>query len=142
MVYPNDTPFEIGGAKVLRSSEEDAATVVAAGVTLFEALKACDLLEREGVRVRVIDLFSVKPVDVETLRKAARETGGKVITVEDHYPEGGIGEAVESALSATGARIRLLAVEDLPRSGPPEELMARFRIDAEHIAAAVREMGG
>ena len=142
VVYPNDTPFEIGGAKVLRSSKEDAATVVAAGVTLFEALKACDLLEREGVKVRVIDLFSVKPVDVETLRKAARETGGKVITVEDHYPEGGIGEAVESALSATGARIRLLAVEDLPRSGTPEELMARFRIDAEHIAAAVREMGG
>lgn len=142
VVYPNDTPFEIGGAKVLRSGKEDAATVVAAGVTLFEALKACDRLEREGVKVRVIDLFSVKPVDVETLRKAARETDGKVITVEDHYPEGGIGEAVESALSGTGARIRLLAVEDLPRSGTPEELMARFRIDAEHIAAAVREMSG
>ncbi len=142
VVYPNDAPFEIGSAKVLRSSKEDAATVVAAGVTLFEALKACDRLEREGVKVRVIDLFSVKPVDVETLRKAARETGGKVITVEDHYPEGGIGEAVESALSATGARIRRLAVEGLPRSGKPEELMARFRIDAEHIAAAVREMSG
>ena len=111
-------------------------------MTLVEALKAHDLLAKEGISIRVVDLFSVKPADSEGLQQAAAETGGKVITVEDHYPEGGIGEAVQSALAGTGAGVRKLAVYELPRSGKPEELMARFGIDADHIASAVREMVG
>lgn len=142
VIYPNDEAFEVGKAKVVRSRPEDRVTVVGAGVTLVEALKAHDLLAKEGISIRVVDLFSVKPADSEGLQQAAAETGGKVITVEDHYPEGGIGEAVQSALAGTGAGVRKLAVYELPRSGKPEELMARFGIDADHIASAVREMVG
>ena len=142
VLYSNDVEFEIGKAKVLRSSDTDVVTVVAAGVTLFEALKAYDSLRSDGVNIRIIDLFSVKPIDEEAVRESAQETAGKVITVEDHYPEGGIGEAVQSALMGTGAHLRLLAVRDLPRSGKPEELLARYKIDADHIVAAVSEMAG
>ena len=142
VLYSNDVEFEIGKAKVLRSSDTDVVTVVAAEVTLFEALKAYDSLRSDGVNIRIIDLFSVKPIDEEAVRESAQETAGKVITVEDHYPEGGIGEAVQSALMGTGAHLRLLAVRDLPRSGKPEELLVRYKIDADHIVAAVSEMAG
>lgn len=140
VIYPNNEPFDIGRCKTVRSSPSDVATVVAGGVTLFEALAAYDQLANEGIAVRVIDLFSLKPLDVEGLRAAAAETGGRVLTVEDHYPEGGMGEAVASALAGTGATVSILAVRSVPRSGPPEELLRLYGIDAESIAAAVRAL--
>ena len=142
VIYANDEPFAVGKCKVVRSSSKDRATVVGAGVTLFEALKAHDMLAKAGIAVRVVDLFSVKPIDAEGIRQAAGETGGKVVTAEDHYAEGGIGEAVQSALAGTGAYVRILAVDGVARSGKSEELLAMFGIDAEHIAQAVREMVG
>ena len=138
ILYDPGEEFSIGGCKVLRSSSQDRATLVAAGVTLHEALQAHAALLAENVCVRVIDLYSVKPVDAETLQKAAAETG-VVITVEDHYPEGGLGEAVQSALHATPCRFKKLAVSALPRSGTGEQLMEHFGIGSQAIAAAVKE---
>jgi transketolase len=138
VLYANEEYFPVGQSKTIRTSANDAATVVAAGVTLHEALKAHDALARDGVAIRVIDLYSVKPVDVETLRKAAAETGG-LVTVEDHSLCGGLGEAV---LAAVGHRapVAMLGVSDLPRSGKPAELMRRHGIDAEAIVAAVKAL--
>ncbi len=138
VIYPSDEKFEIGRAKIVRRSEEDLLTIVAAGVTLVEALAACDELEREGIRVRVIDIFSVKPIDAETLRSAARETGDLIISVEDHSSEGGLGDAVASAVSPLGIRAHKLAVSDLPRSGKPEELLAAYGIDRRAIVEKVK----
>jgi transketolase len=134
ILYPMTEMFPIGGSKTLRKSARDAATVVAAGVTVHEALKAADILAKEGTEIRVIDLYSVKPLDVATLRAAARETG-HVITVEDHAAEGGIGEAVAAAL---GAPVTILAVRKMPRSATPTELLAMEEIDAAAIVAAVK----
>ncbi len=139
LLYSPETSFRIGGSAVLRSSDEDAATVVAAGITVHEALEAYKILAGEGIRIRVIDLYSVKPVDEDTLREAAAATHA-VITVEDHRPEGGLGEAVASVLAGTGALFRSLAVRDKPRSGTPQELMACTKIDREAIATAVRDI--
>jgi transketolase len=133
VLYPNGEQFPVGGSKTLRRSPKDAATIVAAGVTLFEALKAHDLLAREGIAVRVIDAYSVKPLDEETLRKAAAETK-RLITVEDHGEAGGLGEAV----AALGLAPKILAVRRMPRSGKPEELLRYCGIDAAAIAAAVK----
>lgn len=138
VIYENGEKFRVGGSKVLRSSENDQATVVGAGVTLHEALEAYDELLAEGIRIRVIDLYSVKPVDRETLRKAAAETG-LLITVEDHYPEGGIGEAVLSALVGVQCKFKQLAVFELPRSGKATELLDHFGISAKGIVKAVKE---
>jgi transketolase len=112
-------------------------------VTLHEALAAADRLAAEGVQARVIDLYSVKPVDVETLARAAAETGA-IVTVEDHWAEGGLGDAVLGALAEAGeiCRVRKLAVDALPGSGSPEELIHEAGIDAEAIAAAARELVG
>ena len=115
------------------------ATVVGAGVTLFEALKAYDELMKAGLAIRVIDLYSIQPIDGKTLRKAAAETNGRVVTVEDHYAGGGIGDAVAAATTGV-ATVRILAVRDIPRSGTPEELADRFGISARHIVEAVRKM--
>ncbi len=139
VIYPNDEVFQVGGCKVLRSSREDQATVVGAGVTVHEALKAYDLLLEQGVAVRVVDLYSVKPVDRKILVRAARETG-RVVTVEDHYPEGGLGEAVQSTLVGISCEFQRLAVHDLPRSGKPEELLDHFGISARRIAETVVAM--
>jgi transketolase len=133
LLYTDADRFSIGGSKVLRSSPKDVATVVAAGVTVHEALKAHAKLEQEGIAIRVIDAYSVKPIDEETLRRAAAETK-KLITVEDHAPCGGLGEAV----AALGLSPTILAVRRIPRSGKPDELMAWCGIDAAAIAAAVR----
>jgi transketolase len=138
VIYENNEVFEVGGSKVLRSSQEDQATVIGAGVTLHEALKAYDELLDEDIKIRVIDLYSVKPVDKETVTKAAAETG-LVITVEDHYPEGGIGEAVLSALSDVQCKFKQIAVSELPRSGPATELLDLFGINAAGIVRAVKE---
>ena len=139
VVYGPTEAFPIGGCKELRRSAQDAATVVGAGVTVFEALKAYDELMKAGIAVRVIDLYSIQPIDEATLRQAAADTGGRIVTVEDHYPGGGIGEAVAAATSGVGT-VRILAVRDIPRSGKPEELLDRFGISARHIADAVKKL--
>ncbi|GAB4235458.1 MAG: transketolase [Acidobacteriota bacterium] len=139
VIYKNDETFEVGGSKVVRKSDRDQATIVAAGVTLHEALAAADELAKEGISVRVIDLYSVKPVDRKTLEQAARETG-LIVTVEDHYAEGGLGEAARGAVDPViPCRWVHLAVRELPRSGKPAELLERCGISANRIAAAVRE---
>ena len=137
VVYAADEPFPIGGSKTLRESASDAATVVAAGVTVFEALAACDALAEAGVRIRVIDAYSLQPVDADGLVAAARATGGRLITVEDHYAAGGLGDAVSDAVSPHGIAVHRLAVRDVPRSGRSAELLDRFGISSRHIVAAV-----
>jgi transketolase len=138
VLYSNDEYFPVGQSKVLRTSPQDAATVVAAGVTVAEALLAHETLAKEKIAIRVVDLYSVKPLDEETLRKAAAETK-RFVTVEDHSIYGGIGEAV-AAVVAGQAAVRRLGVREIPRSGKPAELMAVHGIDAAAIAGAVREM--
>jgi transketolase len=139
ILYAPDEDFPIGGSKVVRDGDD--VTLVGAGITLHEALKAADALADEGVSARVIDLYSVKPIDGETLRAAAEATGG-IVTVEDHWPEGGLGEAVESVFADDDERPRIvrLAVEGMPGSGKPAELLAAAGIDAEHIATAARKL--
>jgi len=139
VIYGPDETFAIGGCKVLRRGDRDVATVVGAGVTVFEALKAHDALAREGVTIRVIDLYSLQPVDAETLVRAGREAG-PIITVEDHYPEGGLGDAVAGAVGPHGIPVHRLAVREIPRSGSPEELLDRFGISAARIVSAVDEL--
>ncbi len=142
VVYGADEEFPVGGARVLRDGDDLA--IVGAGITLHESLKAAERLENEGISARVIDLYSVKPVDGVTLRAAAEATGGRVLTVEDHWPEGGIGDAVLEALSdgETPARVVRLAVRDMPGSGKPAELLAAAGIDADHIVEAARALVG
>jgi transketolase len=142
VIYAPSEKFPVGGSKVVRSGHEDEVTIVGAGITLHEALKAAAELEEEGIAARVIDLYSVKPVDADTLRAAAEATGGRVVTVEDHWPEGGLGEAVLSALADFDAPLRVtkLAVADMPASGKPAELLAAAGIDAGHIAEAARAL--
>lgn len=142
VIYPNDESFAIGGCKVLRCSPQDEVTLVGAGITLHEALKAHQALQQEGIAVRVIDLYSVKPVDQETLLKAAWETNNQMITIEDHYLEGGLGDAVLDAVGSTGVRVHKLAVRQLPRSGKPEELLDACGISARAIIEAVRRLTG
>ena len=137
VLYDNSEQFPIGGSKVLRKSDSDVACVVAAGVTLHEALKAYEILAKQNVHVSVIDLYSIKPLDVSTLVSVARASGNKIITVEDHYVEGGIGQAVTYALCNEGITIHSLAVTRLPRSGKPEELLAFAEIDAAAIVNVV-----
>jgi transketolase len=139
VLYDASDDFKIGGSRVVRQSG-DAATVVGAGVTVFEALKAADELEKEGLGIRVIDAYSVQPIDAATLREAAKATHGVVLTVEDHYAAGGLGDAVAEALASEGIAVTRLAVREIPRSGQPEELLDRYGISAHHIAAAVRRV--
>jgi transketolase len=144
VIYSPDERFEIGGSRVVRRSDDDALSIVAAGITLHEALKAAETLAAEGINARVIDLYSVKPIDAETLKAAAHETNGPIITVEDHWPEGGIGDAVLDAFADDGARPRVikLAVRIMPGSATPAEQLAQAGIDAEHIADAARSAIG
>ena len=141
ILYSNDEDFQVGGSKVLKSSDKDRATLVAAGVTLHEALKASLELESQGLAVRVIDLYSIKPIDEETLLKAARETQ-LLITVEDHYSEGGLGDAVLGALASQPCRLHKIAVEGLPRSGESAQLMDAFGLSAKSIVKKVKELVG
>ncbi|MDX6504239.1 MAG: transketolase, partial [Gaiellaceae bacterium] len=140
-LYGADEPFRIGGSHVVRSSDDDEVTIVAAGITLHEALAAADELANEDVAVRVIDLYSLKPVDVKTLEAAAEATGA-IVTVEDHWAEGGIGDAVLGALAGSEHRPRIvkLAVEDMPGSGTPTELLHAAKIDRAAIVTAVRSL--
>jgi transketolase len=141
VIYEAGDEFPVGGSKVVRSSDDDEVTLIGAGITLHEALKAADTLAGDGVTARVIDLYSVKPVDVETLRAAAEATG-RFVVAEDHWPEGGLAEAVLSAFVDTDETPRLvhLAVREMPGSGKPAELLAAAGIDAEHIATAARQL--
>ncbi len=141
ILYSNDESFVVGGSKVVRRSDDDRVTLVGAGITLHEALAASDQLQAEGIAARVIDLYCVKPVDAETLRQAARDTGC-IVTVEDHYPEGGLGDAVLGALADEEVRVRKLAVTGLPQSGAPDELRDAFGISRGKIVAAVKELLG
>jgi transketolase len=141
LLYSAGEEFPIGGSKVLKSSAGDAATVIAAGITVFEALKAADEMAKLGTPVRVIDAYSVKPLDEEGIRRAVRETGGRGVVVEDHFEAGGLGEAVAAALAGE-ARLRHLCVRELPRSGPSRELLDKYGIDAAHIVAAVKALCG
>ena len=138
IVYGPEEEFFIGGSKELRKSGEDRVTVVAAGITLFEALKAYEDLKSDGIMIRVIDLYSIKPLDLATLEEAARQTEA-IVTVEDHFAEGGLGEAVQSALAGIAA-VHILAVRKMPASGTPEELLKYEGISKEAIVQKVREV--
>jgi transketolase len=141
VLYGPDEEFAIGGSRVLRSSDDDEVTLVGCGITVHEALKASDSLADEGIAARVVDCYSVKPIDAETLLGAAEETG-RIVVVEDHWPEGGLGEAVLAALADHDghAQVRRLAVTEMPRSGKGAELLAAYGIDADAIAEAVRQL--
>jgi transketolase len=131
----------VGGSKVVRQSDKDEATVIAAGITLHEALKAYDQLQSEGINVRVIDAYSVKPLDEETVIAAAEETGGKIVVVEDHWPEGGLGDAVLEVFAQLDGplpEVVKLAVQSMPGSGTPDELLEEAGISAHHIVQAVK----
>lgn len=141
VLYGPEETFTIGGSKTLRASDKDAAAVIAAGITLHEALAAYETLKAEGVAIRVIDLYSVKPVDVETLKKAAAECGGNLITVEDHWPEGGLADAVLEAFNGRPApSVTRLGVKAMPDSGKPAEMLRAAGIDAEAIVTTVRAL--
>jgi transketolase len=139
VIYDANEDFPIGGCKVVRASDDDVATVVAAGVTLHEALAAYDQLAKENIRIRVVDLYCVKPVDSGTLQRAAEATG-RILVVEDHYAEGGMADAVRAALAHSGVRVHSLAVEKKPMSGKPRELLDFAGIGSRSIAGKVREL--
>ena len=143
ILYSKEEKFPVPGFKVPRKSAQDRVTVIGAGITVHEALKAADELKSQGTAIRVIDLYCVKPLDGKALAAEISATGGRLVTVEDHWAEGGIGEAVLSALAQAGAtpsKFRLLAVREMPHSGKPDELVDAFGISARHIAEAVREI--
>ncbi|HEV2391988.1 MAG TPA: transketolase [Verrucomicrobiae bacterium] len=140
VLYKNEESFPIGGAKVLRQQTNDKVTVVAAGVTLYEALKAADALKAQGVGITVIDAYSIKPLGRDTILTAAQKTNNLVVTVEDHYAEGGLGDAVAGELSSAGVKVHKLAVFELPRSGKAEELLAKYGLDSEAIIRKVNSL--
>jgi transketolase len=138
IIYSNEEPFSIGGCKVLKESKQDVATIVAAGITLHEALAAFDELQKKDISVRVIDLYSVKPVDEQTLRKAAQETG-RFVTVEDHFAQGGMADAVRSVFTTDPVPLKSLCVRKKPKSGKPKELLDYEDISCSAIVRAVEE---
>jgi transketolase len=142
VIYAATEPFVAGGSKTLRQSPQDIVTVVAAGVTVFEALKAHDALKKTGQAIRVIDAYSIQPIDRDGLVAAGKATAGRVITVEDHYAHGGLGDAVSEAVWDQGFRVRRLAIREIPRSGTPEELLDKYGISARAIVDAVRTLAG
>ena len=140
ILYDADESFPIGGSKVVRQSSEDKVTVVAAGVTLHEALEAHGTLAAEGIAIRVIDLYSIKPIDTEALKAAAVQTNNTLITVEDHYSEGGLGDAVLDAVATEGVYVHKLAVTGVSRSGKPEELLELHGISANSIVQKIKDI--
>ena len=140
VIYGPEESFPIGGSKVVRQSGDDVAAVIGAGVTLFEALKAHDELKSEGISIRVIDAYSVQPIDARTMIDAGKATGGALITVEDHFPSGGIGDAVSEAVAPAGFTVTRLAVREIPRSGQPDELLDRYGISARRIVESVKQI--
>ena len=140
ILYGPDETFTIGGSKVLRHSEKDKLTIVAAGVTLHEALKAYDELQKSGIAVRIIDLYSIAPIDVSTLKQAAKATNNLVLTVEDHYLHGGIGDAVLSALSTEGVRLHKMGIQEIAHSGKPDQLLDHYGINARAIIEKTKQL--
>jgi len=140
ILYGPDETFAIGGSKVLRQSEKDQLTIVAAGVTLHESLKAYDELQKSGIAVRIIDLYSIAPIDAATLKQAAKATNNLVLTVEDHYLHGGIGDAVLSALSTDGIRLHKMGIQEIAHSGKPDQLLDHYGINARAIIEKVRQL--
>ncbi len=140
ILYGNEDTFPIGGSKILRHSPADQLTIVSAGVTLFEALKAYDRLKETGISVRVIDLYSIVPIDRTALLESARATGNTILTVEDHYAHGGLGDAVANAVVSEGIRVHKLAVREIPHSGKPDELLDRYGISARVIVETAKKI--
>jgi len=138
VIYSTDERFPVGGSKVVRQSDKDVATIVAAGVTLFEALKAHELLAKDGIAIRVVDAYCVQPIDRDGLIAAGKASGGRILTVEDHYAQGGLGDAVSEAVWDQGFSVQRLAVREIPRSGEPDELLERYGISAAAIVRAVK----
>jgi transketolase len=143
VLYAESEPFAPGNAKVVRQSSDDQVTIVGAGITLHGALEAADELAKQGIAVRVIDPFTLKPLDRATILASAQATGGRIITVEDHYPEGGLGDAVAGELAdVAGVVVHKMAVREIPRSGTPEELVDHYGISAARIVAKVKSILG
>jgi transketolase len=140
IIYDLDEKFEIGGAKILKQSDSDAITVVACGVTVFEALKAYEVLQKDGISIRVIDAYSIKPLARELILSSALKTDMQLITVEDHFEEGGLGDAVAGELSSEGVRVHKLAVNEVPHSGKEAELLTKYKIDSLAIIELVRQL--
>lgn len=138
-LYSQDEKFPIGGSKVLRKSKKDAVTIIAAGITVFEALKAHEELKKEGIRTRVIDAYSIEPFDSENITRAVEETRKNAIIIEDHFRNGGLGDAAAAALAGK-ARIIHLCIKELPRSGKPGELLDKYGISAPHIVKAAKKL--
>jgi transketolase len=139
LIYNKGDKFPIGGSKVLKKNRKDAVVVIAAGLTVHEALKAYDELKKEKILIRVIDAYSIQPIDKENITREVTQAGKKVVVVEDHFQNGGLGDAVASALGGK-AEIIHLAIKELPRSGEPEELLDKYGINARHIKIAVKEL--
>ena len=139
VLYSPSEEFTIGGSKVLKKDKRDAVTVIGAGITVFEALGAYDDLQKDQISIRVVDLYSVKPIDEATLQEAARETRA-ILVAEDHFAEGGLGEAVGSALAAVPIPVYSLAVRKKPQSGKPEELLEFEEISRKAIVKKVKEI--
>jgi len=139
VIYSKNEKFPIGGSKVLKRNRKDVASVIAAGITVHEALKAHEDLKKEGISIRIIDAYSAEPIDKENITREVEEAKRKVVVVEDHYYNGGLGDAVAGALGGK-AEIIHLAVKELPRSGKPEELMNKYGIDTENIKKAIKKL--
>ena len=139
ILYKNKEDFKIGGSKVLRKSENDSVAVIGAGITLYEALSAYEELKAKGINIRVIDLFSIKPLDEKTLLETAKQTKA-IITVEDHYAEGGLSEAVKSALAEQTTPVYSLSVNKMPKSGKMTELLDYEEISKDAIVKKVMEV--
>lgn len=140
VIYQSDEEFPIGGSKILKSSKTDVCTVIAAGVTVHEAIKAAEKLKNDNINIRVIDAYSVKPIDESGLKKAATETNNKVIVVEDHYFEGGLGDAVLNVYASEPTQVHKMAITERPHSGKGSELLDQYGISAENIVAKVRSL--
>jgi transketolase len=142
VIYKTDATFTAGGSVTLRQSPQDVVTVVGAGVTVYEALKAADELAKDGTKIRVIDAYSIHPIDKAGVVAAGRATNGRIITVEDHYAAGGLGDAVSEAVWDQGFQVERLAIREIPRSGMPDELLDKYGISAKGIVAAVKSLVG
>ncbi|MGE0474346.1 MAG: transketolase [Nitrospirales bacterium] len=140
ILYSATDIFTIGGSKILRQSEKDQLTIVAAGVTIFEALKAYDELKAAGITVRILDLYSVVPIDVQTLQQSAKATQGRFLTVEDHYLHGGLGDAVLSALASEGVKVYKMGIQQIPHSGKPDQLIDHYGISARAIVEKIKQL--
>jgi transketolase len=139
LIYDRDEKFPIGGSKVLKKNSKDVVTVIGAGITLHEALKAYEMLKKEGIYVRIIDAYSVSPIDGENILQTVKKTNGKVVVAEDHFAKGGLGDAVSSVLKGQSEMVHL-AIKELPRSGQPDELLDKYGISARYIQGAVKSL--